>query len=134
MDNIKYKKIIEYSCIELAFLGDAIWEVEVRKYFLNFGYNINKLNKLVRNFVNAKSQSKFLKEIFINASEEDKNFLKRAKNSNIKTFPRTCSTLEYREATAFEAYIAKLYLENNEGKIKDILFKFVKSEVKEDGK
>lgn len=134
MDNIKCKKIIEYSCMELAFLGDAIWEVEVRKYFLTFGYNINKLNQLVRNFVNAKSQSKFLKEIFINTTDEEKKFIKRAKNSNIKTFPRTCSSLEYREATAFEAYIAKLYLENNEEKIKDILFKFVKSEVNGDGK
>lgn len=38
----------------------------------------------------------------------------RAKNGNIKSFPKSCSVQEYREATAFEALIAGFYIENRE--------------------
>ena len=36
VDEIK-KDIREYSGIELAYLGDAIWELEVRNYYLKYG-------------------------------------------------------------------------------------------------
>ena len=38
----------------------------------------------------------------------------RAKNGNIKTFPKSCSVLEYKEATAFEALIAGFYVDGRE--------------------
>ena len=49
MDDVDFSKDIrDYSGLELAFLGDAIWEVEIRKYYLQFGYNIPTLNKYSR--------------------------------------------------------------------------------------
>ena len=47
MDNVDFSKDIrDYSGLELAFLGDAVWELEIRKYYLQFGYNIPTLIKL----------------------------------------------------------------------------------------
>lgn len=125
------KDIREYSGLELAYLGDAIWELEVRKHFLNYGYNIVKLNKIVKSKVNAKAQSLFFKSLFDELEEDYKNIAKRAKNSNIKTFPKSCTVIEYREATAFEAVIGAMYLNKNEEEFSKIIKKFVKGD--EDG-
>lgn len=125
------KDIREYSGLELAYLGDAIWELEVRKHFLNYGYNIIKLNKIVKSKVNAKAQSLFFKSLFDELEEDYKNIAKRAKNSNIKTFPKSCTVIEYREATAFEAVIGAMYLNKNEEEFSKIIKKFIKGD--EDG-
>lgn len=137
MDNVEdikkdiKKDIREYSGIELAYLGDAVWELEVRNYFIKQGYSILNLNKLVKSKVNAKSQSLFFKELFEELEEEEKNIARRAKNSNIKTFPKSCTVMEYKEATAFEAIIGALYLKNKRETILKILKKFIKGD--EDG-
>lgn len=127
VDEIK-KDIREYSGIELAYLGDAVWELEVRNYFIKYGYSVLKLNKLVKANVNAKAQSIFFKELFDELDEEEKTIAKRAKNSNIKTFPRSCTVMEYKEATAFEAVIGTLYLKNKKEIISKILKKFIKGD------
>lgn len=127
VDNIK-KDIREYSGIELAYLGDAVWELEVRNYFIKYGYSVLKLNKLVKSNVNAKAQSLFFKELFDELEEEEQNIARRAKNSNIKTFPRSCTVMEYKEATAFEAVIGALYLKNKKEMISKILKKFIKGD------
>lgn len=127
VDEIK-KDIREYSGIELAYLGDAVWELEVRNYFIKYGYSVLKLNKLVKANVNAKAQSIFFKELFDELDEEEKTIAKRAKNSNIKTFPRSCTVMEYKEATAFEAVIGALYLKNKKEIISKILKKFIKGD------
>lgn len=113
----------EKSGIVLAYLGDSVWEVQVREYFFLQGYNIRNLNNKVVKHVNAKAQSLLLKRILSddNVEERYRQIINRAKNGNIKSFPKTCSQIEYREATAFEAYIASLYLDNNIGRIKNIV-------------
>lgn len=133
MDNVelyldKKRDIRDYSSLDLAFLGDAVWELEVRKYFLNFGYNIFNLNKLVKSKVNAKAQSAFFKDLIKNLDEEYVNIAKRAKNSNIKTFPSSCTVMEYKEATAFEAVIGALYLSDKQEEILKILKRFIKGD------
>ena len=113
----------ETSGVVLAYLGDSVWELYVREYFVQKGYNIKNLNKYVVASVNAKTQSKILREIFSEIDEDYKPLINRSKNGNIKTFPRSCSMMEYREATAFEAYIGALYINGEIGKIKEIIIK-----------
>ena len=111
----------ETSGVVLAYLGDSVWELYVREYFILKGYNIRNLNKHVVNSVNAKTQSRILKNIIENIDEKYKQLINRSKNGNIKTFPRSCSVTEYREATGFEAYIGALYIDGNIDKIKEII-------------
>ena len=121
MDNVgklSTKDIRDYTGLELAFIGDAIWELEIRKYYLQFGYNIPTLNKYVKNKVNARYQSLIYKQIIEELDEEFKVIGKRAKNSNIKTFPKTCTVMEYKEATALEAIVGALFLITKEEEIK----------------
>ena len=128
VDRLSAKDIRDYTGLELAFIGDAIWELEIRKYYLQFGYNIPTLNKHVKSKVNAKYQSLIYKQIIEELDEEFKVIGKRAKNSNIKTFPKTCTVMEYREATALEAIVGAMYLLNKEEEIKKIINIVIKGE------
>ncbi|MGL4653302.1 MAG: Mini-ribonuclease 3 [Cetobacterium sp.] len=107
----------EANGLVLAYLGDSVWELSIRTHFINKGYNIKNLNKLVKEHVNAQIQSKYLKNIIDDLDEDKLALVNRAKNSNIKTFPKSCTVMEYKEATAFEALIGALYAE---GKFEDI--------------
>ena len=128
VDKLSKKDIRDYTGLELAFIGDAIWELEIRRYYLQFGYNIPTLNKYVKNKVNARYQSLIYKQIIEKLDEEFKNIGKRAKNSNIKTFPKTCTVMEYKEATALEAVVGAMYLLNKEEEIKKIINIVIKGE------
>lgn len=128
VDKLSTKDIRDYTGLELAFIGDAIWELEIRKHYLQFGYNIPTLNKYVKNKVNARYQSLIYKQIIEDLDEEFKVIGKRAKNSNIKTFPKTCTVMEYKEATALEAIVGAMYLLNKEEEIKKIINIIIKGE------
>lgn len=128
VDKLSTKDIRDYTGLELAFIGDAIWELEIRRYYLQFGYNIPTLNKYVKNKVNARYQSLIYKQIIEELDEEFKVIGKRAKNSNIKTFPKTCTVMEYKEATALEAIVGAMYLLNKEEEIKKIINIVIKGE------
>lgn len=128
VDKLSKKDIRDYTGLELAFIGDAIWELEIRRYYLQFGYSIPTLNKYVKNKVNARYQSLIYKQIIEELDEKFKIIGKRAKNSNIKTFPKTCTVMEYREATALEAVVGAMYLLNEEEEIKKIINIVIKGE------
>ena len=128
VDKLSTKDIRDYTGLELAFIGDAIWELEIRRYYLQFGYSIPTLNKYVKNKVNARYQSLIYKQIIEELDEEFKVIGKRAKNSNIKTFPKTCTVMEYKEATALEAVVGAMYLLNKEEEKKKIINIVIKGE------
>ena len=120
----------ETSGIVLAYLGDSVWELYVREFFILKGYNIRNLNKHVVESVNAKTQSRILRDIFDEVDEKYKQLINRSKNGNIQTFPRSCTVMEYREATGFEAYIGALYIDGRIDEIKNIIRKNLNGEDK----
>lgn len=118
----------ETSGVVLAYLGDAVWELCIRKYWISKGLNLQNLNKRVKECVNAKRQSVLYKEIVPLLEEKYQMLGNRAKNGNIKTFPKSCSVLEYKEATAFEALIAGFYVDGREDLIELAIKKCIEGE------
>ena len=118
----------ETSGVVLAYLGDAVWELCIRKYWISKGLNLQNLNKRVKECVNAKKQSVWYKEIVPLLEEKYQMLGNRAKNGNIKTFPKSCSVLEYKEATAFEALIAGFYVDGREDLIELAIKKCIEGE------
>ena len=106
MDNVDLR---ETSGVVLAYLGDSIWELNIRKYWISKGLNLRNLNRKVKDCVNAKRQSELYREIFPKLEEKFQMLGNRS-----KTFPKSCSVQEYREATAFEALIAGFYIEGRD--------------------
>lgn len=126
---MEYVDLRETSGVVLAYLGDAVWELYVRKYWISKGLNLQNLNRRVKECVNAKRQSALYKEILPLLEEKYQQLGNRAKNGNIKTFPKSCSVMEYKEATAFEALIAAFYTDNREDLIEMALKKCIEGEV-----
>lgn len=118
MDNVDIR---ETNGVVLAYLGDAIWELEIRKYWIKKGLNLKNLNKNVKKYANAKKQSELYKKLYDGLEEKYKMLGNRAKNGNIKSFPKSCSVHEYREATAFEALIAGFYIDGRNDYIEEII-------------
>ena len=117
-------KTVEINSLVLAYLGDTIYENYVRKYLISSGIsNVNDLQKNAIDFVSAKNQAKFLKEMislsFFNADEMD--VIMRARNYKTTSHPRNCDIITYKLATGLEALIGYLDLENKKERIDEIM-------------
>ena len=95
----------------LAYLGDAVLDVLVRRYLIGLGITgSGKLNKLALRFVRATAQSAALDNILPLLSEDEEYMYKRGRNANGISVPKSASAAEYRRATGMEALFAYLDL------------------------
>ncbi len=121
-------KTNEINVLALAYLGDAIYEKYIREHLVNKGiYKVNDLQKEAINYVSAKNQCKFLKELINNnfLIEEEINIIKRARNHKSNSHPKNTDIITYKNATGLEALIGYLYLENNLLRIEEIMKKII---------
>lgn len=117
-DNIREEDIGQVSSLSLAFLGDAVWCVLVRQFFVDHStYKNNLLHKLSTKFVKATYQSAFLEKIDDLLNEEEKAVSKRARNVHVSTVAKNAGLADYKRATALEAVVGYLYLKKEFGKI-----------------
>jgi ribonuclease-3 family protein len=128
-DKLQKINLKETNGITLAYLGDSVWELFIRKFYIEKNLNIKNLNKKVKAMVNAKKQSEIFEKIFSSLDKEYQELGIRGKNSNIKSFPRSCSPYEYRKATAFEAIIGSLYINNEIDFIENIIKIYAEEEI-----
>ena len=99
----------------LAFLGDAYYEIRIRKYCLDKGINnLGKLHNECVKYVSRTSQNKIIQTIKLNDDEEE--IFKRGRNYNYKD-----SSAEYINASGFEAVIGYLYLQEKYERLDEII-------------
>lgn len=103
------------SGLDLAYIGDAYYELIVRNHFINSGITkVNDLHKKVIKYTCAEHQSKvikyFIKENML--SQEEISMFKRGRNSNTNKTRKTLSKEDYNNATGFESLIGYLYMSN----------------------
>lgn len=95
----------------LAYLGDAVLEVIVRRYLVSLGIaDGGELSRLSLNFVRATAQSAGMDKLAPHLSEEEEYIYKRGRNANGISIPKSASAREYRRATGMEALFAYLDL------------------------
>lgn len=98
--------------LSLAYLGDAYYELEIRRYLLTKGYsNVDILHKMAIKYVSSEAQAKiidyFIKQSIIN--EEELIMFKRGRNASSAS-RKNVSAQVYQAATGFEALIGSLSL------------------------
>lgn len=116
--------IREVNVLVLAYLGDAIYEIYVRRYLIDRGIaNVNDLQNESLKYVSAKGQASFLKEMldsdFLTNDEID--IVKRARNYKTTSHPKSCDIVTYKYATGLEALIGYLELTNKKERIDKIM-------------
>lgn len=111
--------------LQLAFLGDGVYELFIRGYLLseNTALNVHKLHKEAITYVRAHGQSEIIKAIEKDLTEEELYIYKRGRNAKSATVPKNADVTEYRFATGFEALVGYLYLIDNEERLGFILKK-----------
>lgn len=121
-------KIEQINVLVLAYLGDTIYEDYIREYLIGLGINnVNDLQKESVKYVSAKGQAKFLKELIDMEyfSDEELSVIKRARNHKGGSHPKSCDIVTYKHATAFEALIGYLKLQNKIERIEEIINKIL---------
>lgn len=120
MMNTKDKNVLT-----LAYIGDAIYEVYIRKFLIDQGISkVNSLQKSAINYVSAINQAKFV-TILINDNffnDVELEIIKRARNHKSR-IPKNTDIITYKYATSLEAVIGYLYLENKIDRINLIMEK-----------
>ncbi|MCL2199453.1 MAG: Mini-ribonuclease 3 [Defluviitaleaceae bacterium] len=96
---------------ELAYLGDAVFELLVREKLLREGIPFRKINRAARNFVSARAQSEMYHKIFPTLTQEEQSIMKRGRNLHTLSRAKNAGVSEYRHATGLEALFG--YLQNN---------------------
>ena len=112
------------NSLVLAYLGDSVYELYIRKYLIDKGIvKVKDLQKESVKYVSAKSQSDILKELInINFfNEEELDIIIRARNHKNNHKPKNCDIITYKYATGFEALIGYLYLNNDIARIEEII-------------
>ncbi len=104
----------------LAYLGDAVYELALRRHLLERSKaRGDQLQRQATYYVSAPAQAELLHRLQAEGffTEEEWQFLKYVRNRRPGTVARHCRPADYRWATALEAYCGRLYMEGNSGRL-----------------
>jgi len=101
----------DIGVIQLAWLGDSVWELHQRLRYVHFPLKSKELHLSVVNEVKAESQSQSLSQIEHLLNTHEMNLIKRARNKT-KRYPKSSDPLIYSRATGFETLIGWLFLKD----------------------
>ncbi len=121
LQNTKKENILNYSGLNLAYIGDCVFEILVRTYVLNnFNSTVSKMDKYSRMYVKASSQALMFFELMKICTEKEIDILKRGRNAKSYTSAKNASIADYRHSTGLEALFGYLYLEGETDRINEL--------------
>ncbi len=106
--------------LELAYLGDTLWDLMVRARLVKRGGRMKDLHRAAVKQVCARAQSDALSRIEAVLTEEEAAVVRRARNAR-QTPTRNADPGDYRRATALEALIGWLYLTGQRERMEDLM-------------
>lgn len=112
------------NVITLAYLGDAVYEVYIRKFLIEKGIaKVDNLQKEAVRFVSAKGQSKILNYLLDNnlLLDDEITMIKRGRNYKRDSHPKNTDILTYKMSTGFETMIGYLFYENKIDRLEKII-------------
>lgn len=94
-----------------AYLGDAVWELHIRKQTVLLTQNSKELHKITTDKVKASYQAELLKFLEGILTEEEHEIARRGRNLPVP-IARRSNQAEYRQATAFETLVGWWFTHN----------------------
>ena len=106
------------NALQLAYLGDSVWETVVRDTLVHRGLNVHHMHRSCVEYVNAGVQASFLEKILPETDEREQEIIRRGRNTHARhPAPKNQEPEDYSAATGFEALIGFLYITGNEERI-----------------
>lgn len=128
MDYLSQEDVDTLSPGILAYVGDAVYEVYVRKHLLknklvdkDQSIDLDALHKEAVLRVCATAQAQALTDLESSLLPDEACVARRARNIKIGRGPRSMPVLDYRHSTGFEAVIGYLYLTGKSSRLKEVL-------------
>ena len=116
------KDIHEISVPALAYLGDCVIELCVRRHLVDAGLSTSAhLNAAALDFVRAPAQAEAMKRLLPHLTEEEEQYFKRGRNIGHTNVPKRATVSEYRAATGMEVLFGYLHVTGQKERI-DTLF------------
>lgn len=112
------------NTLVLAYLGDSVYELLIRDYFIKQGINkVNNLQNKVINYVSATSQAKYINYLLDNniLNEIEIDIVKKGRNAKVNSHPKNTDILTYKWATALETLFGYLYVKNEKDRIQELI-------------
>ena len=107
--------------LELAYLGDTLWDLFVREELVKTGGRMKELHRAAVARVRASAQSRALARIEDGLTEEEAAVVRRARNAH-QTPPKNADPADYCRATALEALFGYLYLTGQLERMKTLMY------------
>ena len=101
-----------------AYVGDAVYELYIRKKLVNeSNMKPHKLHMEAIKYVKAEN----LQEIYDYLNDEEREIVRRARNTQNHHLPKNSNVQEYMYSTAYEALIGYLFLTKKYDRLKKII-------------
>ncbi len=117
--------IVMLSPLQLAYIGDAVYELLVRTYLLKQKTPVKKLHNANISYVKAEAQASIVHKLEDSLREKEKRIVKKGRNAKSKTVPRNAKLIDYKYATGFEALFGYLYLTEQDERIDELFEKII---------
>jgi len=125
---IEQKDIRTYSPLTLAYIGDAVFDIIIRSILVNKGNTpVNKLHQRASQVVKAQTQAAMVMALMDQLTEAESDWYRRGRNSKPHTKAKNASTMDYLEATGFEAVLGYLYLTGDMDRICELVTRGVEA-------
>ena len=114
--------------LELAYLGDTVYDLYVRSHLVEKGGRVGKMHRQAIRLVCAHAQAEALARIQDDLTEEEANVVRRARNVH-QSPPKNADPADYQKATGLEALIGFLYAAGREERLGALLEKALPPEL-----
>lgn len=115
------REAVMMNPLQLAYIGDTVWDLMVRSSLIATGHNVNKLHKAATSMVNAAAQAKALRNIAALLSPEEEDLVRRGRNTKAHhPSPKNQNQADYGYSTGLEALIGFLYLTGNHERLEEL--------------
>ena len=111
----------QLSPLQLAYLGDGVWELLVRELLLSRGLRINHLHREAIRRVNATAQAEAMAALVPLLAQDELDVAHRGRNTRPHHgAPKNQSVIAYAEATALETLFGYLYLTGQDERLLEL--------------
>lgn len=126
MEFIKREKDVQsaklLSPLVWAYVGDSVYELFIRTNLINnSNAKPHKLHMESIKYVKAKAQADTLKKIMDTLTDEEKDIVRRGRNTENHHIAKNSNVADYSQSTAFESLIGYLYLTKQDERLEQIL-------------
>lgn len=116
--NSSVENINEIPTLNLAFIGDGVYDLLVRKYIVSHSnLHVGELNRRKVELVNCKSQAQFIRKLQDQLCDEELSIYKRGRNAQVGSVSKHSTIADYHAATGLETLFGWLYLKGEKDRI-----------------